>query len=803
MPKKNVKWNDDWLKEEDENGDQVGLWARRRGGGDDLKAACTWCSADFCIRSGITNFKSHALSAKHRNASVTRKSSSSMEAYLVVDKERPNNKDDADASHGHLKDIVCAKTGEIRCIVRTILKNRSFESEEDIAGDLRAICPDSKVPPAMQLHRSKIAYMVTEALFPYMKEVVLEDARASPFFSLQIDEANKGTKYLAVVLRYLSPQQAQLDVNVNIVCIDLPALSSTTAEDMALAVMKTITDCALDKGRCVGVMTDSCNAMRGAKSGLVVRLQEQLPNIVDLGGCTLHHIHNAAKYACDAANLGVKVETLVRNIYCHFKFSLAERDHLHAIAKEFQEIKKLAFLRPVETRWLQLLPVVERVLRLLQPLVKYFAESKPHGANFASIRADLRDPKVQFFLHFLSEILKPLEQFELLFQQQGCQVHRLHPQLMELMRRWLLRFVKPAVLADNTKFWKVDVNDDSVWMSPLQISMGEPARRLFVDMSGEDQQLCLASVKSFFKTGTAKFMEYLPLGSPVLRACQLLDPKNQLNDNFVRWVITLAKHLPTAVLESEFDSLQVEARLHQQDLAHLPGVTTIETETVMGFWGKVATAGNRPLLLRIVQALLVLPHGNAEVERVFSNLNDVVTKKRSSLAPHTVKALVVARSCLQAMGWAAATLPMTLRLKNLCTSAFAAYRRRLEAEVAEAQRQKQQELETAILTELQVEKKASKVYGDLEKQLQEKANEIKAKQKQSDDSQRLLLELTRAKETRDRELEELRKEQEKLRQKKMKEAEKISEEVLKRKAVEQAISKSLPSDVLRKKFRLD
>ena len=60
-------------------------------------------------------------------------------------------------------------------------------------------------------------------------------------------------------------------------------------------------------------MSDSCNAMRGAKSGTVTRLKnEEFTNLVDLGGCSLHHVANAAKHACSAAELGDKVEALVK-----------------------------------------------------------------------------------------------------------------------------------------------------------------------------------------------------------------------------------------------------------------------------------------------------------------------------------------------------------------------------------------------------------------------------------------------------------------------------------------------------------
>ncbi|KAF0745153.1 Uncharacterized protein FWK35_00028234 [Aphis craccivora] len=47
-----------------------------------------------------------------------------------------------------------------------------------------------------------------------------------------------------------------------------------------------------------------------------------------------------------------------------------------------------------------------------------------------------------------------------------------------------------------------------------------------------------------------------------------------------------------------------------------------------------------PNLSELVLVVLTLPHSNAGVERVFSMLTDIKTKKRNRLNPNTVKALI-------------------------------------------------------------------------------------------------------------------------------------------------------------------
>jgi len=89
--------------------------------------------------------------------------------------------------------------------------------------------------------------------------------------------------------------------------------------------------------------------------------------------------------------------------------------------------------------------------------------------------------------------------------------------------------------------------------------------------------------------------------------------------------------------------------------------TSSETpdDNITSYWTKIQNTGKFPVLTKLIRAILVLAHGNADVERVFSNLSDVVQKKRQSLNSKTITALVVSRSCLRVKCWTPPTLPMT------------------------------------------------------------------------------------------------------------------------------------------------
>jgi len=86
----------------------------------------------------------------------------------------------------------------------------------------------------------------------------------------------------------------------------------------------------------------------------------------------------------------------------------------------------------------------------------------------------------------------------------------------------------------------------------------------------------------------------------------------------------IAKAFTTTVPSSDLDSLTVEVRLFQvqEDLLSANG-------SVEDFWQATAATNKFPSLIFFARAAMTIPHGNADVERLFSILSDVVTKKRN------------------------------------------------------------------------------------------------------------------------------------------------------------------------------
>ncbi len=252
-PRLNVKWKEEWKDAKDGNGDTIGLWIRKEEG-DGCRANCKWCAKPFIIKSGMTNILSHANSECHKSLSRAQKLTKPITA--VFTKTSPSTTTSKSS----------AKAAELRWVFRIIEKNWSFESQEDIITDFKGMFTDSKIPNEMKLSPKKVKYLATDAIGPFMQGIVLKEIQNAGCYSIHVDEANKLKSYVALCVRFLRPDTWDL-VNV---CIDLTTVTGADAATLSKAINDTIGRLQLDRKKCLSVMSDSCNVMRGIQSCLNV-----------------------------------------------------------------------------------------------------------------------------------------------------------------------------------------------------------------------------------------------------------------------------------------------------------------------------------------------------------------------------------------------------------------------------------------------------------------------------------------------------------------------------------------------------
>ena len=97
-----------------------------------------------------------------------------------------------------------------------------------------------------------------------------------------------------------------------------------------------------------------------------------IENLVDIGTCSLHVVHNALRKGIHGLN--TDIESFVVAIFQWFHMSAARREDYHKIQETLllNDVNDHLFLRHVENRWLTFGPVCSRILEQFDVLKEYF-----------------------------------------------------------------------------------------------------------------------------------------------------------------------------------------------------------------------------------------------------------------------------------------------------------------------------------------------------------------------------------------------------------------------------------------------
>ena len=105
--------------------------------------------------------------------------------------------------------------------------------------------------------------------------------------------------------------------------------------------------------------SDGPNVNKSIKQSINNKLEEHFKRqLVDTGSCQIHVAHNSFRKGIEA--YGEAIENLCIDLFYFFKLSASRREDYLAIQQKL-DLEEIVFLRHVESRWLSLLPAVERV----------------------------------------------------------------------------------------------------------------------------------------------------------------------------------------------------------------------------------------------------------------------------------------------------------------------------------------------------------------------------------------------------------------------------------------------------------
>jgi hypothetical protein len=267
--------------------------------------------------------------------------------------------------------------------------------------------------------------------------------------------------------------------------------------------------------------------------------------------------------------------------------------------------------------------------------------------------------------------------------------------MVDLLEKWLLRFIKSTAITKPV--WKTEYNDSDNWKIDNEMIVGTRTEQALVKVSVQARAHFYKRARQCMLVITKKLLQYLPWENIILRASRLLSPSYRSSTMFPKWLKQAALSLPTVISSEQIDQLLLEGeqyQLHSQDTADN------NAKDILEHW-KLTTQSKFPLLQALVRAMLVLPHGNSDVERLFSNLHDIITDKRNSLSSVTVEALAVSRSYMRSHGLECHSFPITPSLLTAIQNSRHAYSIRVAAERKQAEENEAKQRERSLQEELQ------------------------------------------------------------------------------------------------------
>ncbi|KAJ4929630.1 hypothetical protein JOQ06_018653, partial [Pogonophryne albipinna] len=124
----------------------------------------------------------------------------------------------------------------------------------------------------------------------------------------------------------------------------------------------------LDVKKMSAYAADNASVNYGKHNSVYQKLKLAQKDVL-AANCLAHILHNATRYA--ASNLDIDIENVVLKVYSHFSISASRTAQLKEFC-EFVEVEECNLLRHVVTRWLSLLPSIDRILKCWRPLTSYF-----------------------------------------------------------------------------------------------------------------------------------------------------------------------------------------------------------------------------------------------------------------------------------------------------------------------------------------------------------------------------------------------------------------------------------------------
>lgn len=740
MPGGKTKFNVSWGLKDDANNDKINTWCQA--GSTPYNAYCNYCKKEVSVdNSGLAQLVQHSKTTKHKDARKILVNPA--QSKLSVGKPEPSTSGKPILSVTNLSTDVTK--AEIIWGLKVASTDMSYRSCDKIGQTFNAMfnCPISR---DFQLSRTKVSYMISDGFGPYFsKQLIYDVNRSKSPLTIHYDETTTSQvkKQMDLHFRYWSPTENE------VVRRFYSALFFWHAEGEKVgnSIISKLEEDKVDTKSILTLSSDGPNVNKTIFRTVNKALKESgNPGMMNIGTCNLHVVHNSFCKALE--DFHAPVDELAVDIHSFFKYSAARREDFKFAQLE-EDVETHTFLRHVPSRWLTLGVVIDRLIEQWEPLEKYFmdlakkdASNAPKSAAFKRICTRIQQKQTIVELHFLKSVMPVFHSFLELFQTEAPLIHILYDEMNRLVSAMMGRYVKVEVLKDKTGKSLKDIKHTEIsnQLSDIDIVIGESTRSLMKKLDHGERKRVFLGVRKFYGTAVQYLLSHFPFESDLLENLGCLQPAKRTDTSSIVAIEQIARELP--MIESDKVTLVVDEwkMLMNEDISESMWKEETDGEVkyrrIDHYWrdcldiktgtGKVKYAN----LSTVVRASLVLPHGNADVERGLSDNKRLVSKERVRLSEKSIVGNRLARDAVKncdPINMQPESIPITKEMFSFIRSSHLKYQERIEEEKREKEREKRQKEEereqrkeiernkTALNKEKETLKEKTKKLDDLEK----------------------------------------------------------------------------------------
>ena len=623
---------------------KVGDWAKQH---DGESIWCTLCNKKVSIdHSGMGQINQHCRTFEHSSLSNERFSTSQpkfIKTGSTITLGKPLDRRVVEA--------------EVIWAFKLAEQDWSFRSSDD-TGKLFQRMHFGEVAEKFKMGRTKMSYVCRHGLGEaVLEETVADIANSEGCFTLLLDETANAQvkKQCDFLVRYWSPAEDEVCTKY----ITSRLFAHTSADHLQELVFDVLKSSHISHDHFANLSTDGPNINISLHRRLDSQLQEILhPGLLPLNPCCLHKVHTG--YHKGILVYGTEVENLAFDLHSWFKIAPCKRDDFMHVAAELQDKEifqvfsrnEALFYRHIETRWLTLVPSLQKVEERWVQCREYYLVYLPSCQQFNKTTATnkryirikdnfLKENFLLIQIAFLIDVSTPFTRFLRYFQSQEPLIHIVYKEMKNLLLTVMKRFLKAEIVNKKTgkELLKIDVKKKENQLAEGNIVIGAKSEKLLKKLSPHDSKRERAKMKEFFIAVISYLQKKLPLGENLLICAGCLHPDSRKKDYTSKHIEYLAKQFPHVVKESEISIITDEWKLYQvENEKNLTG----QDGRIDHYWRNVfklktlSGACKYPLLAKLVKSVLSLHHGNSAVERSLSDNKNTVTADRTELLDETI-----------------------------------------------------------------------------------------------------------------------------------------------------------------------